>query len=172
MADIRDRVRSDRNWLESLLHCIPGFRGYLGKEERRESDKLQREYLAGQLQSTKSALDELALALSNTGKLEQLGGLDRLRSKLDKVVRRLKHAAYGYTGFFDAVKIREDELDRVYEFDATLLGHVQSTVAAMQRLPSLAGADQLAAELQSVQEQLKGLDAKLDERDQLLKGMK
>ena len=29
MADILQRVRADRNWMESILHYIPGFRGYV-----------------------------------------------------------------------------------------------------------------------------------------------
>ena len=85
---------------------------------------------------------------------------------------RLKHASYGYSGFFDAVKIREDDLDRIYEFDSKLIADVQAIAAAMQSLPRLVASDQLSGSLAAVQEQIKTLDTKLDERDQVLKGMK
>ena len=170
--DIHDRVQADRNWLERLLHSIPGFRGYLGKEERRESDKLQRQFLAGQLQSAKPALDELATKLVDSDQLERLGGLDRLRSRLDRVISRLLHGAYGYTGFFDAVKIGENELDRIYQFDAQLISQVQGTLSSITGLSEQAAGDQLAAALSAADAQIKELDQKLDERDQILKGMK
>lgn len=51
--------------------------------------------------------------------------MDRLMALLDRVSERINHADYGYSGFFDAVKIREEELDRLYEFDAGVLEDVE-----------------------------------------------
>lgn len=52
--------------------------------------------------------------------------MDRLMALLDRVSERINHADYGYSGFFDAVKVREKELDRLYEFDAGILEDVES----------------------------------------------
>ncbi|MEM3665014.1 MAG: hypothetical protein QXW47_08950 [Candidatus Jordarchaeales archaeon] len=52
--------------------------------------------------------------------------MDRLMALLDRVSERINHADYGYSGFFDAVKVREKELDRLYEFDMGILEDVEA----------------------------------------------
>ena len=44
MADIHGTIDTQRNALERLVQRIPGFRGYYDKENRREADKLLRDY--------------------------------------------------------------------------------------------------------------------------------
>src|SRR5262245_518811 len=51
------RHAESRNWIESLARHIPGFKGYLEKEYRRDSDHLARTWIADQLQKSKTALD-------------------------------------------------------------------------------------------------------------------
>ena len=77
-----------RNWLESLGRKIPGFRGYLEKEYRRESDELQRKWLADQLQRSKRGLNEYARSLAEAAQVDQLPQIERLRSKLDRLIGR------------------------------------------------------------------------------------
>ncbi len=45
---------------------------------------------------------------------------------LDRVSERINHADYGYSGFFDAVKVEERELDRLYDFDVRILEDVEA----------------------------------------------
>lgn len=52
--------------------------------------------------------------------------MDRLMALIDRVAERINHADYGYSGFFDSVKIQEPELDRMYEFDASILDDVET----------------------------------------------
>ena len=52
--------------------------------------------------------------------------MDRVMALIDRVAERINHADYGYSGFFDSTKIREPELDRMYEFDATILEDVET----------------------------------------------
>lgn len=52
--------------------------------------------------------------------------MDRLMALVDRVAERINHADYGYGGFFDSVKIREPELDRMYEFDSSILDDIQT----------------------------------------------
>ncbi len=56
MPEPRQQAQS-RGWIESILRRIPGFKGYLEKEYRRDSDAVQRTWLADRLQRTKPALD-------------------------------------------------------------------------------------------------------------------
>lgn len=114
-----------RNWLEQLVDKIPGFSGYQARERRRDVDKLHREQLAERLRLAKGPLLNLMREISADGaRLSQLGAVDRLVKKLDHLENRVRFAAYGYAGFFDAVKIDEAELDALYRFDLALVNKI------------------------------------------------
>jgi len=104
-----------RNIVETILRYIPGFRGYLEKEYRRDSDHLQREWLADRLQRSKRAIDQFSRPLADAGKIDLLPEVDRLRGKLDTLIARIRGAMRGYSGFFDLVRVDEALLDRVYQ---------------------------------------------------------
>ena len=91
----------DRNFIETILRYIPGFRGYLEKEYRRESDELQRDWLADQLTRSKRAIGDLSRPLADAGQIDILPEIDRLRGRLDKLIARIRGAMQGYSGFFD-----------------------------------------------------------------------
>jgi len=124
-----------RNWLETILRYIPGFRGYLEKEYRRDSDELQREWLADRLQRSKRAIDDFTRPLADAGQIDALPQVDRLRGRLDKLIARIRGAMQGYSGFFDLVRVREDLLDRVYEHDLGLMRRVDALSQAIEGLP-------------------------------------
>ncbi|MCA1594455.1 MAG: hypothetical protein LC754_17880 [Acidobacteria bacterium] len=139
MSDLRD-------WIEQLGEKIPGYSGYSARERRRDADKAQREHMADRLRAAKEPLNEVVRAFSSTGRLARVGPADRLLKKLDQAENRVRFASYGYTGFFDAVKIDEAQLDALYQFDhalveqldeiARLVGEYQDKVADESYLPT------------------------------------
>ncbi len=118
-------MSDQRNWLERLGDKIPGYGGYVAKERRRDADKRHREHLAERLRSAKQPLNEAMRDLSSTGRLFEVGPVDRVLKKLDQIENRVRFASYGYAGFFDAVKIEEPQLDRIYQFDLALVERVE-----------------------------------------------
>ena len=118
-------MSDQRNWLERLGDKIPGYSGYVAKERRRDADKLHREHLAERLRAAKQPLTDVMRELSSTGRLFEVGPVDRVLKKLDQVENRVRFASYGYAGFFDAVKIEEPQLDRIYQFDLALVERVE-----------------------------------------------
>jgi hypothetical protein len=127
---------SEKNLLEKLADAIPGLKGYREKEARRDTDKRFREYLASQIDGARKALDDLKRVRVNQGKLEVLDDLDRLSQKLFKLSNSIRQASYGYSGFFDQVKIQEPELDRVYQYDLSLLGYVDDIETTLKEDPA------------------------------------
>jgi ATP phosphoribosyltransferase regulatory subunit HisZ len=122
--DVREKVTEALGGLEQLVAKIPGYQGYKEKEMRREADKLLRERLARQFEEQRRRIPELQKQLISSG---QIGFLDDLESgamKLQFLIDRLKTASYGYAGFFDAVKVKEKQLDALYEFDNALMDDV------------------------------------------------
>ncbi len=159
----------DRGWIETILRYIPGFRGYLEKEYRRESDDLQRDWLADRLQRSKRAIDEVGRSLADAAQIDLLPQVDRLRGRLDKLIGRIRGAMHGYSGFFDLVQVGEDLLDRVYEHDVALMEQVEALATAIEELPKQS--DELAAKLGDLLGQAAELDARWDVREDMLKGL-
>jgi hypothetical protein len=59
--------------------------------------------------------------LIRQGQLQYAGDLEAAALKLRQFIDRVRTASYGYAGFFDAIKINEQELARVYQYDLALL---------------------------------------------------
>lgn len=127
-----------RNWIERLSSKIPGYSGYVDKERRRGVDKLQREHLADRLRSLKSPLTDLMRELTNGGRLFEVGPVDAAIKKLDHLENRIRFASYGYSGFFDVVKIQQPQLDSIYKFDMALVEHIDSVESKLSDLKSRA----------------------------------
>jgi hypothetical protein len=163
---ILDKARAGQNFLEQIANAIPGFKGYRDKELRRDADKLQREHLASELEQTKKVLDQIARDATRGGSLDVVNDVETARKRLDKAVAKVRYADRGYAGFFDAIKVDEQALERVYQFDLGLIADVQAVKGAAQ-----AGGDAKAAVLGMIAS-LDSLDTRLADREQILSGIR
>ncbi|MCS7287184.1 MAG: hypothetical protein RMK30_09200 [Anaerolineae bacterium] len=137
--DLKSQLERHLRGLEKLALSIPGFKGYKEKEIRREADRLLRQHVASVLEEARGLLQETQIMVMQRGKIGLLDDLERAVMKLQNTADRLRTASYGYSGFFDAVKIREEELDALYDFDLSLLGKAEALVAAAKGLKEAAG---------------------------------
>ena len=168
MLEPSDHAKN-RNFIETILWYIPGFKGYLEKEYRRESDELQRNWLADRLTRSKRAIGNLTRPLADAGQIDVLPQIDRMRGRLDKLIGRIQGAMQGYSGFFDLVRVREELLERVYEHDADLIDRVDALAEAVEQLP--ARPDDITAALPDLHEKIDALDRKWDLREDMLRGL-
>jgi hypothetical protein len=125
---------------------VPGYKGYKEKEMRREADKLLREQLARQFEEQRRRIPDLQKQLISSG---QIGFLDDLESggmKLQILIDRLKTASYGYAGFFDAIKVKEKQLDALYDFDNALIDDVPRVADGINKVSEVIAAKEGAAE--------------------------
>jgi len=136
----RQTVEDSRGGLEKLISKIPGYHGYKEKENRRAADKLLREQLAGQLDGQRRQLAELQRDLLEGGGLLFVDDLERAVTKVQKLADSIRTASYGYAGLFDAVRVKEEELDALYAFDEDMLNHVSTIQGAIDALAAAIGA--------------------------------
>jgi hypothetical protein len=168
--DLLNKIQSGQNALERIASAIPGFAGYRDKERRREADKIAREHMAVRLEESKRDLDTLAANASRVGALDAINDIETARKRTDKVAARLRYADRGYAGFFDAIKVDEAVLDRVYQLDLALLAGVEEARAAAKAAGVAAGG--VGPALQALVGKLDALDAALGERERLLSGVR
>ncbi|HSR34730.1 MAG TPA: hypothetical protein VLY63_29520, partial [Anaerolineae bacterium] len=109
--DMRDTVEASQGGFETLARKIPGYAGYKEKELRREADKLLRTEVAGKFDDQRKRMSELQQQLISQAQIEFLDDLERAVMKLQLLIDRIKTASYGYAGLFDAVKVKEEQLD-------------------------------------------------------------
>jgi len=169
MDPILDKARAGQNALERLMNSIPGFKGYREKDLRRDADRLQREHLALRLEQGKKALNRIAADISRGGDLDVINDVETARKRLDKVANRIRYAERGYSGFFDAVKVDETVLAKVYQFDMGLIEDVDGVRAAAA---AAAQASDARAALQDLIGRIDALDARLSDRENVLRGVK
>ncbi|MGQ9730582.1 MAG: hypothetical protein ACUVX8_04840 [Candidatus Zipacnadales bacterium] len=164
MSDLRDRINGDETAAERILDWIPGFKGYRDRENRREADRMVRDYLANLLSTTHSKLRDAVGDLAKQGRLKHISGLDSLSKRIEKLTDLIRYADAGYTGWFAAVKIREAELDRLYEYDVSLKQFIADAEAAVMELLGLAEEDMPVA--------IAKVETTLDELEHMVKNRK
>lgn len=150
MSDIFDRVKDDQNALQKLLGKIPGFKGYFEKANRRAADKLLRETIADRFEELWKRISAVQRDLISQGDLIYINDLESAALKLRQFIDRVRRASYGYAGFFDAVKINENELAKVYQYDLALLVLVDEVSAGIDNVEASIGTDGLPAALRNL----------------------
>jgi len=153
-----EAAKANMGALERLLKGLPGIRGYVDKELRRDADKRLRDLIASQLEEQKHALLDIQNKLLKGGGLAWLDDVDSVVQKLQTLIDRVKTASYGYAGLFDAVKIREAELDALNKFDVALAGRV---VVVENAVKALADAVSSKQNIQALVDQLTTLMTEL-----------
>ena len=135
-GDLLDTVTEALGGLEALVAKIPGYKGYKEKELRREADKLLRMQVASKLDDQRKRLSELQVQLVNQGQIQFVDDVDRAGMKLQHLIDRIRTASYGYAGLFDAVRVKEEELDALYEFDSEMLDFVDEIASDVDQVSS------------------------------------
>ncbi len=128
IGDLYEQITGESTGLGNLLAKIPGLRGYMERGRRREADQLLRETIVRSLEQSRLQLSGVSRDLSRNIVLamdyaEDLGSAD---TKLMGLTGKINDAPQGYAGFFDAVKVKEEDLARIYAFDASMLNHVDA----------------------------------------------
>lgn len=134
MVDLRQTVSDHLGGLESLAAKIPGYKGYKEKEMRREADTLLRQHLAAQFAEQLTKAEDVAGQMLTGPGISQLDEMGKANTRLQTLIDKIKTAAQGYAGFFDAVKVKEDQLDELHEFDSAMLYKVDEVSDALDQV--------------------------------------
>jgi hypothetical protein len=150
MSDPLGKITEGKDLIGKIRNFLSGFTGYLDRENRREADKLLRQTIAQRYEEQWDRISQLQRQLISDGKLELVDDLEAANIKLRAFVDRARHASYGYSGFFDAVRVNEAELTRIYEFDAALLENVKKLASAVDNVGASFGTDGLPAAIRNL----------------------
>ena len=134
MSDFQEQIFSERGGLKNLLSKVPGFKGYIESEDRRTADKLLREAIADRYTEAWQRLTAIQSDFVNQGKIGFLDDLESVSDKLKTFIDRTRHATYGYSSFFSAIKVDQAKLDELYDYDNALMDGVGELTSALDAL--------------------------------------
>lgn len=132
MADFYRKITEDQGSIEDLVRKIPGFKGYFEKQDRRAADRLLREHLVRVYEELLGWFGRLQNELVDQGGLQYMERAQNVDTKLRTFINRIESAAEGYAGLFDAIKVDEEALARLYAFDSALLTYQEQFAAGLQ----------------------------------------
>jgi hypothetical protein len=171
MSDIFERVTGEQDFIKKILAKVPGFKGYIERGDRRMSDKLLRENIANEFETHYQRISSLQRDLLNQGGIEYLDDMEAAALKLRQFIDRVRTASYGYAGLFDAIKIKEEELGQVYQYDYALLALSDDVRTAIDNVETSIGTEGLDAAIRhliSISQQC--VDA-FNKRSEVMKGI-
>ena len=187
MGNLTGQIKDQRGGFVKLLSKIPGFKGYMEKETRRDADKLVRDVIASRFTQQLDRVSELQGELIPNGGFEFLDDVEQSSVKLRTFIDRVKTAPRGYAGLFDAVQVKEDQLEQLYNFDNQLLGEVDNLASAIDHCktalgimpapppaegqpPAATGPDALKQAIAALRRTCAGLNDLYDKREHILLG--
>lgn len=165
------RHAKDRGWIENIMLMVPGYRGYLQKEYRRESDHLLRTAMALKLEKGKADLDAYLRKVVDAGGIDALTAGERVRGGCDRLINKFKSAVRGYSGFFDYVAVRENTLDDVYQHDQVVLNAVDAFAQYLRELGATGSPTEAAKIFDECLSQINDIETRFSKRHELLEGI-
>jgi hypothetical protein len=155
MSDIKDQiyqnVTGSMDIFKKIGSKIPGFKGYVERQNRRDSDKLIRDTIYRRFREHESRISELQVQFINQGEIKYTDDLEKAALRLRTFADRVRTAPRGYSSLFEAVKINEEELAKLYEYDAALLDKSEEIGHAIDNIQASVGTDGLPAAISNLQ---------------------
>ncbi len=150
MSDYFGQVTSSQDIFKKLLSKVPGFSGYIERENRRAADKVMREAIANQFEAIWGRISAFQRELISQGEIKWVDDVESAAIKLRQFIDRVRTTSYGYSGLFDAVKINEKELALIYAYDEAMLGLVDVMDRAVANMEISIGSDGFPASVRNL----------------------
>jgi hypothetical protein len=171
MSDIFEKVSGEQDFFKKILSKIPGFKGYIDRGNRRMSDKLLRENVANEFETLYARISSLQRDLISQGGLAYVDDLEAAAIKLRQFIDRVKTASYGYAGLFDAIKIKSDKLEQVYQYDYALLSLSDEVSSAIDNVETSIGTEGLDAAIRNLVNVSQQCVDAFNKRSEVMKGI-
>lgn len=172
-ATLIDKIEGEVTGLGRLASKIPGIGGYMEKSRRRDADQILRKTIVDRLEASRLQLGEVHQELSRDIILaiDHAEPLGRVDTRLMGLIGKIDDAPTGYAGFFSAIKIKEEELERVYHFDAQMLDHadlIQANVDALGK--AVRDNHDVAGAIRALDNSVKEANDAFGDRQEILSG--
>ena len=139
MEEFFQKVTSQQDPFKRLGSLIPGFKGYIERQNRRDADKLLRDTVARRFDEQWQRASQLQVDMVSNGMIQYVDDLEKAALKLRTFIDKISTAPRGYSGLFDAVKINENELEAIYQYDAAFFDLAEQVGRALDNVEASLG---------------------------------
>jgi hypothetical protein len=105
------------NIFDKIGSLIPGYKGYAVRDELRNTDKKLREHLAKIIQEVESLIVLHQKTLIDANEMQSCKEWEISRKSLNTLFSKIKNCTYGESSFFSENQLKEEELEKIYDFD-------------------------------------------------------
>jgi hypothetical protein len=144
------------------------------KGRRREADELLRQTVASRLEEARLQLGAVSAELGRDiiKAIDHAEPLGRADTRLMGLIGKIKDAPQGYAGFFDSVKVKEEDLARIYAFDENMVNHADDIAAAVAALEKTVqdGGD-VGGGIRHLDDLVREANTQFSSRDEVIKGI-
>jgi hypothetical protein len=139
MEEFFQKVTSQQDPFKRLGSLIPGFKGYIERQNRREADKLLRDTVARRFDEQWKRASQLQVDMVSSGMIQYVDDIERAALQLRTFIDKISTAPRGYSGLFDSVKINEKELEAIYQYDAAFFDLAEQVGRALDNVEASLG---------------------------------
>ncbi len=121
-----------KNFFDRIGSLIRGYKGYVIREEKRNTDKKLRDELAKRIENAKLMIIDFQQELIKKNNITLCQEWDLLRKTVDTLFSKIKYAAHGESSFFSENQLKENELDEIYNLDLKLVENVDMVCTSVE----------------------------------------
>lgn len=166
--EIFQNVTGDMDFFKKILSKVPGFKGYVDRQSRRDSDKLLREMVFNRFRELEGRVSSLQREFISHGEIQYVDDLEASAIKLRTFADRIRTATRGYSSLFEATKIGSEELSKIYQYDAAFLDSVDEIDRAIDNVQGSVGTDGLPASMRNLESVIAQCIVAFDRREEIV----
>jgi hypothetical protein len=167
LENLKKKIQENRDLVSRIVAKFPGYAGYVEKAETYDADRIVRGLVADRLGAFKGAVNEKSSDLAKKKERAMLPDLDALSLKLETVIKKCQHADFGKTAALSGMKLSDDDVNRLLEYDWRLISALDELEAGVKGLGP-AASEGLSAGITAISDKLRDFEKKFDERKNVL----
>jgi hypothetical protein len=167
LADIRKLVVTDRGWIKKIQAFLPGYKKYRTCEDLRAADSLLRQELAAKLEIVENHVKRSREEISKDMDFDLINRIGELVNIAHRITEKVRHAEQGYAPWISGdVRIEEDELNALYEYDLSMIEHIERLISEAQEMEqaSIAGAPDRSQRMSSLRGSIENFEGVFSQR--------
>lgn len=173
MADIRQRVKEDQGILKKIQLFVPGFRGYRQREDLRDADRMLRDQLAKKLGAQREEVEEARSLVTKSYRSKELEQMGKVINKYKKTEGLVSHSSPGYSGISADIQFKQEEIDRLYDYDAAMIDglvSMQQTIEVLKASLEAEENDQARKDITQLRKLLNNFEDQFKRRIDIIQG--
>lgn len=163
LENVKKKIKENRDLVDRITSSLPGYNGYVEKSENFDTDKILREFISDRIAVLKREVDSISGDFFKKGENRYLSDLDSLNVNLERLLKKCRYADYGTSKSFSNMKISEEDLNRLLEYDWRMIGSLDEFDKIISGLNSNEE-DEFTANYKNMKEKIKEFEKAFDER--------